>query len=68
MNRQSRLAALEQSSTGGVYLHLPKSGDDHAAIWAAAPWGRKVLRIVRFPGFNGGAVDAFKAAKPEGAQ
>lgn len=65
MSRRGRITALENpTGAGELYLHLPSSGDDHAAVWAkAAALGQRV-GVVHYRGLDDAAVAEFMAAKP----
>lgn len=66
MNRRNRLAALEEATRPtGMALHLPCSGDDHAAEWRRLLATGQQIGVVHYKGLDDEAIAAFKAAKPQ---
>jgi hypothetical protein len=60
------LAALEEATQPtGTALHLPRSGDDHAAEWQRLLATGQKIAVVHYRGLDDAAVDAFYAAKPQ---
>jgi hypothetical protein len=66
MNKRTRISVLEEAKQPkGMALHLPCSGDDHAAEWKRLLATGQKIGIVHYRGLDDDAVAAFHAAKPQ---